>query len=148
MAHKSRAPNHLPPPPPPAFVETTLTRNTPPRKIAEHTSLAAPAHKTTIIDLFAGVGGNAIAFALSGRWDRVFAVERDPDALRCARHNAEIYGVARRIWWVEGDCFKMLGARFRGMGREAVVFASPPWGGTFVLWSFYFLLLLRGEGHR
>lgn len=89
----------------------------------------APPQKKTLIDLFAGVGGNAIAFALSGRWDRIFAVEKDPEVLACAKHNAEIYGVSKKIWWIEGDCFTTLNKRFKAMGKDAVLFASPPWGG-------------------
>lgn len=90
---------------------------------------AAGSEKTTIIDAFAGVGGNAIAFALSGRWERVFAIEKDPETLKCAKHNAEIYGVANKIWWIQGDCLEIIPKRFPGM-KEAVVFASPPWGGV------------------
>jgi trimethylguanosine synthase len=89
---------------------------------------AAPPRKRVIIDAFAGAGGNAIAFALSGRWDTVFAVEKDPKTMLCAKHNAEIYGVANRIWWIEGDIFEVMKTRFRSM-KMAVMFASPPWGG-------------------
>lgn len=46
-----------------------------------------------MVDLFGGVGGNAIAFALSGRWDRVICIERDAATLACAQRNAELYGV-------------------------------------------------------
>ena len=100
-------------------------------KIAEHISKAAPSSKTVLIDTFGGVGGNAIAFAISGRWNRVFAIEQDPQKIKCAKHNAEIYNVAGKIWWIQGDCFDILKKRFSKMGKEAVIFASPPWGGTF-----------------
>jgi trimethylguanosine synthase len=109
-------------------------------------ALASP-RATTLIDLFAGAGGNAIAFALSGRWDRVVAVERDPATLACAQHNATVMGVpAGHITWVLGDCFDYLAALATpaGSGTEskvdgslafldpsaAVVFGSPPWGGV------------------
>lgn len=98
-------------------------------KIAEQMANALPASKTTIIDAFAGAGGNAIAFARSGRWERIFAFEKDPDVLKCAKHNAGVYGVANKIWWVEGDCFEKLKQRFPDFRDDAVVFASPPWGG-------------------
>jgi trimethylguanosine synthase len=45
-------------------------------KIAAHIAESAPKEKTVIIDAFAGVGGNAIALARSGRWERVFAMRR------------------------------------------------------------------------
>lgn len=92
---------------------------------------AVPAHKDTIIDAFAGAGGNTIAFARSGRWSRIFAFEKDPDVLKCAKHNAEVYGVANKIWWIQGDCFEEAKKRFPDQQEHAVVFASPPWGGNY-----------------
>lgn len=80
-----------------------------------------------IIDAFAGVGGNTIALARSGRWERVFAIEKDPKTLKCAKHNAEIYGVANKIFWLGGDCFEAI-SRFAGQ-KNTIIFASPPWGG-------------------
>ena len=83
-----------------------------------------------MIDCFSGVGGNAIAFANSNRWNRVYAIEKDPDVLACAKHNAKIYGCQDKISWYEGDCFAVLLRReFEGLRTESVVFASPPWGG-------------------
>jgi len=104
-------------------------------KIAEHISKAAPPSKTVLIDAFGGVGGNAIAFAISGRWNRIFAIEQDPRKIKCAKHNAEIYGVAGKIWWIQGDCFEMLKKRFSKLGKDAVIFGSPPWGGKFHCFS-------------
>jgi trimethylguanosine synthase len=98
-------------------------------KIAAHIAESAPKEKTVIIDAFAGVGGNAIALARSGRWERVFAIEKDPKTLKCAKHNAEIYGVANKIFWLAGDCFEAIN-RFAGQ-KNTVVFASPPWGGMY-----------------
>ncbi|KAF1946665.1 trimethylguanosine synthase [Clathrospora elynae] len=97
-------------------------------KIAAHISESAPKSATVIIDAFAGVGGNAIALARSGRWERVFAIEKDAKTMKCAKHNAEIYGVESKIFWLTGDCFDVI-ARFAGQ-KNVVVFASPPWGGT------------------
>lgn len=97
-------------------------------KIAAHIAESAPRTSTVIIDAFAGVGGNAIALARSGRWDRVFAIEKDAKTLTCAKHNAELYGVASKIFWLSGDCFDVM-SRFAGQ-EGVVVFASPPWGGT------------------
>ena len=97
--------------------------------IAQHIAQSAPQKKTLIIDAFAGVGGNTIAFAKSGRWDRVFAIEKDPVTLACAKHNAEIYGVQDLITWYEGDCFEVVKSQMTEVGEHAVLFASPPWGG-------------------
>jgi trimethylguanosine synthase len=96
-------------------------------KIAAHIAESAPKEKTVIVDAFAGVGGNAIALARSGRWERVFAIEKDPKTMKCAKHNAELYGVASKIFWLTGDCFETIN-RFAG-NKNVVIFASPPWGG-------------------
>lgn len=105
-------------------------------KIAEHVALMAPVDRSVLVDVFCGVGGNTIGFALSGRWKRIYAIEKDAAALACARRNAEIYGVEDKITWFLGDCFELLGD---GKGavdglRELVsefgiIFGSPPWGG-------------------
>ncbi|KAF4551566.1 Trimethylguanosine synthase-like protein [Elsinoe fawcettii] len=99
-------------------------------KIASHLATSVPSSITTIIDLFAGVGGNTIPLALSNRWTRIFAIEKDPTVLACAKHNARIYGVENRIWFIEGDCFAVLAKRLKAVVKEgAVLFGSPPWGG-------------------
>jgi len=108
--------------------------------IAQHVADAAAPGKPIIFDVMCGVGGNTIAFALSGKWKRVYAIEKDEATLRCAQHNAEIYGVADRITWLKGDCLKLLGLDGGEMDEQAksfnalatklgVIFASPPWGG-------------------
>ena len=56
---------------------------------------------SVIVDAFAGVGGNAIQFALT--CDRVIAVELSAQRLAIARHNAEVYGVADKIHFICGD---------------------------------------------
>ncbi|KAK3300967.1 RNA cap guanine-N2 methyltransferase-domain-containing protein [Chaetomium fimeti] len=104
--------------------------------------------KDTIIDLFAGAGGNTIAFALSEKWDRVIGIEKDADTLACAQHNAAVYGVADAITWIHGDCLDYLArlkdsvkGKGKGKGKgldpslrvdfsTTIIFASPPWGGV------------------
>ncbi|XP_062337062.1 trimethylguanosine synthase [Osmerus eperlanus] len=95
-----------------------------PEKIAEHIALRVQEsfHCDLIIDAFCGVGGNAIQFALTGK--RVLAIDIDPVRLALARHNAQVYQVAERIDFLQGD-FLQLAPRLRG----DVVFLSPPWGG-------------------
>lgn len=98
-------------------------------KVAEHVASATPESKSVLIDAFAGAGGNTIAFAKSGRWKRVYAIEKDPAVLACAKHNAQVYGVDHTISWYEGDCFEVIQKDLAGMAEFAVVFGSPPWGG-------------------
>lgn len=115
--------------------------------IAQHVADAAPSNKAIIIDAFCGVGGNTIAFALSGKWKRVYAIEKDAATLACAKHNAEIYGVADKITWFHGDCFELLGVvdtnpaatvgALKAIASQyGIIFASPPWGGksTSAMW--------------
>lgn len=97
-------------------------------------SKAAPADKAIIIDCFAGVGGNAIAFALSNRWKRVYAIEKDAVTLACAKHNAELYGVQDRISWYHGDCFRVVEEQLADLYPYSVMFISPPWGGKSLGW--------------
>jgi trimethylguanosine synthase len=106
-------------------------------KIAAHIAESAPKEKTVIVDAFAGVGGNAIALARSGRWDRVFAIEKDPKTMKCAKHNAEIYGVSNKIFWLTGDCFDSI-TRFAG-SSNVMIFASPPWGGEYPPYQVRFM---------
>ncbi|KAL1986555.1 hypothetical protein VTN96DRAFT_6133 [Rasamsonia emersonii] len=98
-------------------------------KIAEHVAASAPAGRSILVDAFAGAGGNTIAFAKSNRWKRVYAIEKDPAVLACAKHNAKIYGVEKKITWFEGDCFHILKNQLKELGPYSVLFASPPWGG-------------------
>lgn len=98
-------------------------------KVAQHVAEGAPASKTVLIDCFAGVGGNSIAFARSGRWKRIYAIEKDEDAMLCGKHNARLYGVDRLISWFHGDCFNIIKNELKPLDQHSVVFASPPWGG-------------------
>ncbi|WPG97631.1 RNA methylase family protein [Acrodontium crateriforme] len=113
------------------------------QRIAEHISYA-PSSKTVLIDAFAGAGGNTIAFALSGRWNQIFACEKDPQVLACAKHNAQVYGVEKKIWWIEGDIFDVLQKRLKHAAKNAVIFGSPPWGGpTYADFEVFDLRLMQ-----
>eukprot|EP00249_Psilotum_nudum_P010416 c22528_g1_i1 orf=581-2437(-) len=83
---------------------------------AEHCGLGL------VIDAFAGVGGNAIQFALRG--NNVIAIDIDPKKVECAQHNAAIYGVVDCIDFIIGDFFQLSSSL-----KADVVFLSPPWGG-------------------
>ncbi|KAI8499355.1 Trimethylguanosine synthase [Branchiostoma belcheri] len=91
-----------------------------PEKIAHH--IAERCRCDLIVDAFCGVGGNAIQFAFT--CERVIAIDIDPVKLECARHNADIYGVADRIEFLQGDYLRLAGGL-----KADVVFLSPPWGG-------------------
>jgi len=76
----------------------------------------------TVLDAFAGVGGNAIQFALT--CGRVIAVDIDLPRLRLAEHNAAVYEVADRIKFVHAEMEAICPVL-----ATDVVFLSPPWGG-------------------
>ena len=80
--------------------------------------------------MFAGAGGNVIAFALSNRWSTIIAIEKNPSVLACAQHNANIYGVFEQITWINDDSFTYLSSHISEIDApKTVIFASPPWGG-------------------
>ncbi|KAF9188848.1 Trimethylguanosine synthase [Haplosporangium sp. Z 767] len=91
-----------------------------PEKIAAH--IAERCASDVIIDAFCGVGGNSIQFAMTCH--RVIAIDIDPVRLRCAKHNAKIYGVEDRIEFIQGDYMTLIPRL-----KADVVFLSPPWGG-------------------
>lgn len=99
-------------------------------QIAQHLTQAVSSDNAILVDAFAGVGGNIIAFALTGHFKTIYAIEKDPAALACAKHNSEIYGVSDSITWVEGDCFEVMLEQLYGLEDNVVLFASPPWGGN------------------
>ncbi|KAL8846750.1 MAG: hypothetical protein Q9221_008176 [Calogaya cf. arnoldii] len=99
------------------------------KKVAQHVSECAPASKTVLIDCFAGVGGNTIAFARAGRWKRIYAIEKDENAVICGKHNASLYGVDSLISWFHGDCFEVIKNELEPLRQHSIIFASPPWGG-------------------
>ncbi|GBG80694.1 hypothetical protein CBR_g31153 [Chara braunii] len=75
-----------------------------------------------VVDAFAGVGGNAIQFAMT--CSRVIAIDIDPAKIQLAQHNASVYGVEERIEFIVGD-FLQLAPDL----KADIVFMSPPWGG-------------------
>lgn len=94
-----------------------------PEGIARHIALTLPV-RCTVVDAFAGAGGNTIQFALAGA--SVVAVEIDESRLDLARHNARVYGVEDKIEFVCGDFVELARA---GRLRGDAVFLAPPWGG-------------------
>src|SRR5687767_9353783 len=79
------------------------------RKITEHIfSSPKRSHIKVVLDAFCGVGGNTIQFALSPHCQKVIAVDTDPLAIACARHNARVYGVEKKVQFIVGDIFKLV----------------------------------------
>ncbi|KAF4718852.1 Trimethylguanosine synthase, partial [Perkinsus olseni] len=80
-----------------------------------------------VVDGCAGVGGNAIQFALQsrGRGGQVVACDISEARLEIARHNAAVYGVAEgKVKYLEGDV-----RACKPSDTKSLLFLSPPWGG-------------------
>ena len=84
----------------------------------------------TVVDAFAGLGGNTIAFALQPLCERVVAVELDVQRLQLCRHNAAVYGVSDKCEWVQGDWLQVRQQLRQQQRSVDVVFLAPPWGGV------------------
>jgi trimethylguanosine synthase len=109
-----------------------------PEQIAEH--IAQRCQCDVIVDAFCGAGGNSIQFAFACQRGNtpikkiglgfnlvvisVIAIDIDPEKIKIARHNAEVYGVANRIEFILGDFFQVA-----PLLKADVIFLSPPWGG-------------------
>ncbi|KAM3960755.1 trimethylguanosine synthase 1 [Aphomia sociella] len=91
-----------------------------PEQVARH--IAEKFAYDVVLDAFCGAGGNTIQFALTCK--KVIAVDIDPLKIEMAKHNAQVYGVADRIEFIEGDFFELAHTLHADM-----VFLSPPWGG-------------------
>jgi release factor glutamine methyltransferase len=71
-----------------------------------------------VLDMGTGSGVNAILAASKAR--EVVAVDVSPDAVRAARHNAELNGVADRVTVRESDLFEQVEGTF-----DLIVFDPP-----------------------
>jgi release factor glutamine methyltransferase len=78
-----------------------------------------------VADVGTGSGAIAIALALEGPFDRVWAIERSPDALAVARGNVRRLGVEGRVSAVQGDLLEPLAGR-----QVDVVVSNPPYIAT------------------
>lgn len=83
--------------------------------------MARAARGCTVLDACCGVGGNAIAFARMGC--RVTALERVPERVAMARHNADLYGVLDRIRFQTADALRCVPQL-----TADLLFVDPPWG--------------------
>lgn len=112
-----------------------------PEKIAAHHAqrFAALRSETendpvVVVDAFCGAGGNSIQLA---RYAHVIAIDKSPERINLARHNARVYGVDAYIDFILGDVKDVLPA-LTGLSAENPsnfhpipdgVIMSPPWGG-------------------
>ena len=81
------------------------------------------------MDVFCGIGGNTIQFALNPRCKRVIALDIDPNAIWCAKRNCERYGVGGKVEFLQMSFFEWGKVGMDDRPEANVVFCSPPWGG-------------------
>ncbi|KAL4132022.1 hypothetical protein QTP88_009243 [Uroleucon formosanum] len=74
------------------------------------------------VDPFCGAGGNVIQ--LAKLFDKVIAMDIDPEKILLAKHNSIIYEVFDKIEFIVGDFFTM-----ENQIKGDVIVTSPPWGG-------------------
>ncbi|KAL4084788.1 hypothetical protein QTP88_027691 [Uroleucon formosanum] len=74
------------------------------------------------VDPFCGAGGNVIQLAKI--FDKVIAMDIDPEKILLAKHNSIIYEVFDKIEFIVGDFFTMA-----NQIKGDVIVTSPPWGG-------------------
>ena len=74
----------------------------------------------------------------------VIAIDISEEKVRCARHNAGIYGVEDRIEFIVGDYLTLAPTL-----KADVVFLSPPWGGPNYLQADVFDIetMMRPNGY-
>ncbi|XP_050540308.1 trimethylguanosine synthase-like [Daktulosphaira vitifoliae] len=73
---------------------------------------------------FCGAGGNAIQLAM--KYEKVIAIDIDPNKLEFAKKNAEIYGVRDKINFIMGNFFAI--ANDLKKYKPEVIVTSTPWG--------------------
>ena len=95
--------------------------------IAKRVNLAFGHNNATVLDGFAGCGGNVIQFArLCGA---ALGVDIDPVKIQYLIHNSEIYECSEKVYCTQADFLKFKASDFSGYNIDAV-FMSPPWGGV------------------
>lgn len=85
-------------------------------------SIAEKLQSYTVMDGFAGAGGNIIQFAMN---NKTIAMEIDQSRLDMLKANAEIYKVTENIKFIKGDFLEDA----KSQAPLDVIFMSPPWGG-------------------
>lgn len=75
-----------------------------------------------VLDPFCGVGGNAIALARNENISLVVCCDVDEDKLKCAAHNASIYGIeSTKLIFVHGNALSVLKSYNNGKLSEVDV---------------------------
>jgi release factor glutamine methyltransferase len=82
--------------------------------------------KAIIVDVGTGSGCVAITLASRLNGQRVFAIDRSPEALAVAQYNAMRHAVSDSIEWLEGDLLAPLRGRLSEKSVDVIV-SNPPY---------------------
>jgi release factor glutamine methyltransferase len=82
--------------------------------------------EATIVDVGTGSGCVAVTLAARLNGQRIFAIDRSPEALAVAQCNAMRHAVGDRIEWLEGDLLVPLRGRL-SEGTVDVIVSNPPY---------------------
>lgn len=84
-----------------------------------------PGSGTVVVDLCTGSGCIAVAVAKELSGSRVYAADISEDAIKAARGNASINGVAEKVEFFTGDLFKALPEGLKG--KVDIILSNPPY---------------------
>src|SRR5437867_13295183 len=80
-----------------------------------------------VADIGTGPGCIALSLAVEGRFDKVIAVERSPEAAALARENLKLVGPRTPVHVRQGDLLAPLRRRGKRAERFRVIVSNPPY---------------------
>ncbi|MBI5588176.1 MAG: peptide chain release factor N(5)-glutamine methyltransferase [Deltaproteobacteria bacterium] len=81
--------------------------------------------ETVVVDLCTGSGCIAVSVAKELAGSRVYAADVSTDAIKAARGNASLNGVAEKVGFFIGDLFKALPEDLKG--KVDIILSNPPY---------------------
>lgn len=75
---------------------------------------------SSVVDV--GVGCGILSIVAAKKAQEVYSVDINPYAIRCARRNARLNGVASKIFFVQGDLFNSFA---KGIKFDLILFNAP-----------------------
>ena len=97
------------------------------RLAGEVVRLAQSVQPKQLVELYCGCGCFSVLCAERLPFLRTFGVELDPEAVRCARINAERHGTADRSEFASGDSAAVFRRKYsRGLPADTLLVVDPP----------------------
>lgn len=83
-----------------------------------------------VVNMFAGVGSYSIIIARHAKPDKVYSIDKNPDAVECMRHNIRVNKVGATVIPIEGDARKVINSQLREQA-DRVLMPLPELGRDF-----------------